>query len=89
MTRRKSELTKGAIDRDYPYQVELRADLTTGKKYNAALAFCRDLSLAPRGHHRRKNDIDYNVWCFADQAHADIFQARFGGKAMTAKGKIK
>lgn len=84
---RKGEMTKRALDRDYPHQVELRADLTKGKNYDAALAFCRDLSLAPRGHHRRKNDIDYNVWCFADQTHADIFQARFGGEGKTALKK--
>jgi len=53
---RKGEMTKRALDRDYPHQVELRADLTTGKNYDIALAFCHGLSLAPRGHHRRKGD---------------------------------
>lgn len=81
---RKGEMTKRALDREYPHQVELRADLTTGKNYEAALTFCRGLSLAPRGHSRRKNDTDYNVWCFADPAHADALQARFGGERSTA-----
>ena len=85
MAQRKGELTKGAIDRDYPHQVELCADPTTGKNYDAALAFCRGLSLAPRGHSRRKDNTDYNVWCFADPAHADAFQARFGGDRLTAR----
>lgn len=84
MAQRKGEITKGAIDRDYPHQVELRADLTTGKNYDIALAFCRDLTLASRGHSRRKENTDYNVWCFADPAHADAFQARFGGERKTA-----
>ena len=79
MARRKGEMTEGAIDRDYPHHVELRADLTTDKNSDAALAFCRGLTLALRGHHRRKGDIDYNVWCFANPAHANAFLARFGG----------
>jgi hypothetical protein len=58
MARRKGEMTEGAIDRDYPHHVELRADLTTDKNSDAALAFCRGLTLALRGHHRRKGDID-------------------------------
>ena len=85
MTRRKGEMTKGAIDRDYPHQVELRVDLTTGKNYDLALAFCGGLSLAPRGHSRRKDNTDYNVWCFADPADADAFQAKFGGERLMKK----
>ena len=85
MTRRKGEMSKGAVDRDYPHQVELRADLTTGKNCDAALAFCRGLTLAPRGRSRRKENTDYNVWCFADPAHADAFQARYGGQRGEAR----
>jgi hypothetical protein len=85
MSYRKGEITPRIIDRDFPHQVELRADLTTGKNYDVALEFCRDLSLAPRGLSRRKNNTDYNVWCFADPAHADAFQARFGGERQTVR----
>jgi hypothetical protein len=85
MSYRKGEITKGGIDRDYPHQVELRAGVTTGKNHKIAREFCLHLSLAPRGHSRRKNDIDYNVWCFADPAHADAFKARFGGERSAAK----
>jgi hypothetical protein len=49
MSYRKGELTGRAVDRDYPHQVELPADLTTGRNNNVAQEFCRDLSLAPRG----------------------------------------
>lgn len=82
---RKGEMTKGAVDRDYPHQVVLRAELTVGKNFDLAREFCRDLSLSPRGHCQRKMDVDYNIWCFADPAHADAFQERFGGERLTAK----
>jgi hypothetical protein len=87
MTYRKGEMTKGAVDRNYPHQLELRADVTMGKNFDLANKFCRRLSLSPRGHCRRRNDVDYNIWCFADPAHANAFQARFGGERLTAKAR--
>jgi len=41
---RKGEMTKGAVDRNYPHQVALRADQTTGKNFDLAHEFCRGLS---------------------------------------------
>src|ERR1700674_1156523 len=87
MARRKGELSKGAVDRDYPHQVELRADLTTGKNYDIALAFCRNLTLAPRGHSRRKENTDYNVWCFADPESRGCFSGAVRRRTDDGKGK--
>ena len=80
MTRRKGEITSRRIDRDWPHQVALRAEQVKGENYRITHDFCRDLSLAPRGHTVRSGNGDYIVFCFADPAHADRFRVRFGGE---------
>ena len=80
MTRRKGEITSRRIDRDWPHQVALRAEQVKGENYRITHDFCRDLSLAPRGHTVRWGSGDYIVFCFADPAHADRFRERFGGE---------
>ena len=42
--------------------------------------FCKDLSLCDRGHTFRRDDQWFNVWCFAEEADALKFIARFGGE---------
>ena len=43
-------------------------------------AFCADLTLCPRGHSYVENDEWIRVFCFAEKAHAEKFQAQFGGQ---------
>lgn len=80
MNRRKGEITKAAIDRGWPYQVALEARLSMGDRYFTVHFFCTDLSLCPRGHYFRRDNTDFNVYCFAEREHAERFQARFGGE---------
>jgi hypothetical protein len=47
------------------------------------------LSLCHRGHSFRRNDTDMNVFCFAERAHAEKFQARFGGEFIDPKDRPK
>jgi hypothetical protein len=47
--RRKGELTKVGIDRGWPHQVALRADLVV-KDFRQIHAFCEGLSLCSRRH---------------------------------------
>jgi hypothetical protein len=47
MVRRKGELSSRIIDRDWPHQVALRADLVKGRSSEIKDEFCRDLSLCP------------------------------------------
>lgn len=70
------------VDIGWPYQVALRADVTTGKAHDVVRAFCKDLSLCPRGHTFYQNGGWVNVWCFADETHAEKFKARFGGEML-------
>ena len=57
MTRRKGELTSNRIDREWPHQVALPADQVRGENYDITYDFCRGLSLCPRGHTVRREDI--------------------------------
>jgi hypothetical protein len=83
------ELSKGMIDRDWPHQVALRADYCAGANYVTIRLFCEGLSLCPRGHSFRRDDIDMTVFCFADRAHAEQFQTHFGGEFIDPKSRPK
>ena len=85
MSRRKGELTSGRINREWPYQVALPADHLLGKNYDVTYGFCRDLSLCPRGHTVRRDDVTYSVFCFADPNHADLFRERINGERFDPK----
>ncbi len=65
MIRRKGELTSKGIDNLWPHQIALRASLTTGRENDVVREFCKDLSLAPRGHTFFRDDEYVNVWCFS------------------------
>ena len=84
MASRKGELNKRAVDNDWPYQVALPANACTGAQYDVVHNFCRGLSLCPRGHYFRRDDIGYNVFCFAEKAHAEMFREKFGGDVVEA-----
>lgn len=87
MTRRKGELTPSRIDREWPYQVALRADQVSGDRYAIVHGFCRELSLCPRGHTVCRNNTTYCVFCFADPAHAALFCERFKGEPFSPKDR--
>jgi len=85
MTYRKGELSKRAVDTGWPYQVALPADACTGAQYDVVHNFCRGLSLCACGHYFRRDDIGYNVFCFAEKTHAEMFREKFGGEAIEPK----
>ena len=87
MVYRNGELSKGTIDRQWPHQVTLPAQRCTGHNYVSIRLFCEGLSLCPRGHSFRRDDIDFVVFCFADRAHADQFHERFGGEVIDPKDR--
>jgi hypothetical protein len=87
MARRKGEFSAVAVDRAYPHQIALRADLCSGGNYELVQEFCKDLSLAPRGHSVRREDVDYVVFCFADKEHASRFRDRFAGEPFDPKDR--
>lgn len=87
MARRKGELSNSELDRKWPHQVALAAEQVNGRNYPVLHAFCRELSVAPRGHSVNRDSIPYVVFCFADPAHADAFKKRFGGEPFDPKDR--
>jgi hypothetical protein len=85
MTRRKREMTSACLERTFPHQVAVRASNCGGKNTDVVREFCRNLSVAPRGHSVVKNEEWYKVFCFADPTHADMFLSRFEGEHFDPK----
>jgi hypothetical protein len=81
---RKGELSKTQIDRGWPYQVALHVDRCMGKQYDVVYGFCKGLSLCPRGHFFWRDDVGFNVFCFAKREDAEMFCVRFGGEMFRA-----
>jgi hypothetical protein len=86
---RKGELSKGTMDREWPHQVALPAHQCSGPNYVTIRLFCEPLSLCQRTHTFRRDDVDVLVFCFAERAHAQLFQQRFGGEFMNPKARPK
>ena len=53
--------------------------------YKTIHAFCKDLSLCPRGHSVFHEDQWFNVYCFAEASDAENFMKRFGGEKFSPK----
>jgi hypothetical protein len=86
---RRGELSKAAIDRNWPHQVALHAEHCSGHGYVTIRLFCEGLSLCPRGHFFRRDNADMNVFCFAEREHAERFRERFGGELIDPKDRPK
>ena len=87
MANRKGELNKRAVNTGWPYQVALPADACTGGRYDVVHDYCRGLSMCARGHYFRRDDIGYNVFCFATKEHAEIFRDKFCGEWFERKNE--
>jgi hypothetical protein len=89
MARRKGEITKSQIDREWPFQVALPSRQTVGPAYVSVRLFAEKLSLSPRGHCFVRDGEYWNVWCFAVREDAEAFRARFGGELMSPSDRTK
>lgn len=82
MSRRKGELTQPTIDREWPHQVAVPAEIFLGSGYVTVHLFCEGLSLCRRHARLVREGREYIVCCFADPEHAERFRVRFNGEAM-------
>lgn len=89
MSRRKGELSRGEIDRQFPHQVALPSRATGGKALTDVLDFGRHRSMAPRRPCFVRDNEYWTVWCFADRQDAEAFQQRFGGEFMAPADRPK
>ena len=78
MVRRKGELSSATIDSGWPHQVALPACI--GRNYVLIHDYCRSLSLCQRGHFFYRGNEGFNVFCFREREHAELFHAHFGGE---------
>lgn len=85
MSRRKGEITTAQVDRDYPHQVEIHADVCVGRARGHEIEqFIRPLSIAPiRGRRSFQKDGHWLRFAFVSAADADAFQREFGGRRLT------
>jgi hypothetical protein len=81
VSRRKGEITARQTERDFPHLVEL--PLPPGGFRSTSddmVAFHRERGIQTR---RGLGRNVFVTFCFADPAHADAFQDRFGGARLT------
>jgi hypothetical protein len=79
--RRRGELSKTMIDRDWPHQVALPAPVVV-TRFKEIQEAARRLSACTRTHAFRRDDLDHVVYCFAMVDDAKAFNALFGGELM-------
>jgi hypothetical protein len=88
MTRRKGEVTRADLMRDWPHHVALPAEKVRGLKDGAVVrGFADALSVAPLTYFLRRDTGDQVVFCFVKPEDAQVFAERFGGERLAGTAR--
>jgi hypothetical protein len=76
-------ILRGA-DNTHKHWVALEEEKCIGENFHALRTFCdeRGLSLSRHGHSANFEGQFFQVFMFAEEEHAEMFRARFGGERM-------
>lgn len=76
-------ILRGA-DITHPCWIALEEDKCVGENFHTLRRFCgeRGLSLSNHGHSANRNGKFFQVFMFAEEEHAEVFRAAFGGERM-------
>jgi hypothetical protein len=80
MTRRKGEITRARLQRQWPHHVALSADKV--RSVESIVHRFANARSARRTFFMRRNDRDFVVFCFAKPEDAQAFCERFGGERL-------
>ena len=79
--RRKGELSKAMVNRNWPYQIALPASVVgINGRHKEISEFEEASSCCSRGHSFCRHTVWHRVFCFSERADAERFLETFGGE---------
>jgi hypothetical protein len=92
MSKRKGQLSQASINRLWPHQVAIQAEVYRGPLKPQIVAFCQPYPESGSPWQIHYEGQSYLVKCFPEEAVADEFVHRFGGERFDprerGKGKL-